>query len=75
MNEDKGLEIEKINAKEDNEIIIKKEKKKIKPIIIIIVSILLCGIFGTGGWFLGTKLANKEEINRIREIINQENKG
>lgn len=53
---------------------VKSNKKKIKPIIVVIISMLLCALFGVGGWFLGTKFADKEDNIDIVVDENKEDK-
>lgn len=42
---------------------INKDKKKVRSLLVIVIVILLSGLFGGLGWYLGTKFANKEQIN------------
>lgn len=42
-------------------------KKGTRMFLIIIVLLLLCGVSGAGGWYLGVKYANKEDSKRIEE--------
>lgn len=46
---------------------VQNEKKGVKPAIVFLLVIIFSAIFGVGGWFLGTKLANKEDKNQTKE--------
>lgn len=43
------------------------EKKGVKPGIVFLLVIIFSALFGVGGWFLGTKLANVEDKNQTKE--------
>ena len=49
----------------NNQIDVEKVKKGVSPGIVFLLVIIFGAIFGVGGWFLGTKLANKEDNNHF----------
>lgn len=51
---------------------INKDKKKVRSSLVIVIAILLSGLFGVGGWYLGTKYADKEDT-KVNENKNDEN--
>ncbi len=71
MNETKEEILESKSAEVTD---VKSDKKKVKAIIVVIVAILLCVLFGVGGWFLGTKFADKEANNNVVVDENKEDK-
>ena len=72
MSKEKELKNDSVETENMIEVEDKDKKVKVKPIVVIIVSILLCGIFGVGGWYLGTKFADKEDT-KVKENKNDEN--
>ena len=70
---------DKVNRLENKEEFVTEEVKDIKnkkntKIIIVIICILIALVFGIGGWFLGTKFADKEDKNNteVKENINDD---
>jgi hypothetical protein len=48
------------------------EKKGVNPGIVFLIVIIFSAIFGVGGWFLGTKFANVEDDNQIKDPTNKD---
>ena len=48
------------------------EKKGVNPGVVFLIVIIFSAIFGVGGWFLGTKFANVEDDNQIKDPTNKD---
>lgn len=57
----------------NNQVTVEKVKKGVSPGIVFLLVIIFSAIFGVGGWFLGTKLANQED-KKTNDTKVEENK-
>ena len=56
---------------------INKDKKKVRSPLVIVIAILLSGLFGVLGWYLGTRMVDiveNNDKNEIKEQVDKEDK-